>query len=884
MDSTGHAQGLNPDLLREIARDETWQIEFVPGSWAEGLERLQKGDIDLMLSVAYSPERAEIMDYTYESVAELWGQVFVKPEGTFRNINDLAGRRVAVMRKDISAGNFITTAGKFAVQCEISEYASHAEVFAAVQKGEADAGVAPQHFGLRHAKEYNLVGSSIMFSPFSIFFAGKKGTQHELLSHIDAHLSRWKKEPGSFYYTRLDYWLGNQGAGTKIPLWLIYASSLGAVTILVFAVFFLLLRRTVKRRTKALQESEARYRDYIMNAPYGVFVADELGRYLQVNPFACRITGYEEHELLTMSIPDLLPEESREQGQRHFQTLRREGRSFDEMPFRPKNGDRRWWSVTAVKISDHRFLGFCNDITQRKEAEEKIRENTRLFDAVLVGTSDAIFVKDRAGRYLLANAGTSRAMGYEVAAIIGRTDDELLPPESLDIIHKAELKVMTTGLTVRAEDVIRNADGISYWLANKSPYYDENGEIIGIIGVAHDVTSLKKAEEEQHKLERQLQQAQKMEAIGTLAGGIAHDFNNILGALLGYAEMARDDSPPDSSVARDLGEILKAGHRAKDLVKQILTFSRQDAAERIPTSPGDIISEAVKMLRPSLPSTIDIRQDLRSDSGRILANPSQLHQVIINLCTNAYHAMEETGGILGISLKGTELTAEDLLRNPDIDQGKFIQISVSDTGAGMNPEIRERIFEPYFTTKETGKGTGLGLSIIHGIVKGHGGSISCSSKPGEGTVFHVFLPVINDDDLTETAVLELPHGGSEHILFIDDEEMLAEMAKTMLERLGYTVTVKNSSLEALTCFQNQPDLYDLVITDQTMPGMTGVDLARRLLQIRPELPIILCTGFSSQISEDRARAMGIREFALKPLSKKDIARLIRKVLDEANDF
>ena len=764
MDSTGQAQGLNPDLLREIARDETWQIEFVPGSWAEGLERLQKGDIDLMLSVAYSPERAEIMDYTYESVAELWGQVFVKPEGTFRNINDLAGRRVAVMRKDISAGNFITTAGKFAVQCEIREYASHAEVFAAVQKGEADAGVAPQHFGLRHAKEYNLVGSSIMFSPFSIFFAGKKGTQHELLSHIDAHLSRWKKEPGSFYYTRLDYWLGNQGAGTKIPLWLIYASSLGAVTILVFAVFFLLLRRTVKRRTKAL------------------------------------------------------------------------------------------------------------------------RENTRLFDAVLVGTSDAIFVKDRAGRYLLANAGTSRAMGYEVAAIIGRTDDELLPPESLDIIHKAELKVMTTGLTVRAEDVIRNADGISYWLANKSPYYDENGEIIGIIGVAHDVTSLKKAEEEQHKLERQLQQAQKMEAIGTLAGGIAHDFNNILGALLGYAEMARDDSPPDSSVARDLGEILKAGHRAKDLVKQILTFSRQDAAERIPTSPGDIISEAVKMLRPSLPSTIDIRQDLRSDSGRILANPSQLHQVIINLCTNAYHAMEETGGILGISLKGTELTAEDLLRNPDIDQGKFIQISVSDTGAGMNPEIRERIFEPYFTTKETGKGTGLGLSIIHGIVKGHGGSISCSSKPGEGTVFHVFLPVINDDDLTETAVLELPHGGSEHILFIDDEEMLAEMAKTMLERLGYTVTVKNSSLEALTCFQNQPDLYDLVITDQTMPGMTGVDLARRLLQIRPELPIILCTGFSSQISEDRARAMGIREFALKPLSKKDIARLIRKVLDEANDF
>jgi len=999
MDSNGHPQGLNIDLLREIASDEELTFVFVPGSWAEGLERLQKQQIDLMLSVAYSPERAKIMDYTYGSVAELWGQVFFRPQDASKNINDLVGRRVAIMGKDISGSNFIKTAEKFSVHCEIAEYATHAEVFAAVQKGDADAGVAPQHFGLRHAGEYNLVASSIMFSPFSIFFASKKGTNHELLSAIDAHLSQWKKSPDSFYFQQLDYWLGNRSFTEKIPTWLIYASLAVAIAICIFAVFFLLLKKTVKRQTRELRESEERYRmlielavdgillgshqgiiteanqcmcamldmaredligkhiselpfnteslihkpfrfdllnkgeivrqerkftrpngteiqvemqtrmmpdgtyqsfyrdiserremedalresekrhrSYLQNTPYGVFVSDEFGRYQQVNPSACRISGYEEDELLAMSISDLLLEERLQDDMIHFETLLNEGKSACEIPIRMKTGEKRWWSVTAVKIGETRYLGFCNDITRRKQAEDEILETNRLFNAVLKGASDAIFVKDLQFRYLLANPATCRAMGLKEFDIIGKTDDEILPPESLNNIHEADRKVVATGRTVMIEETVTTSEGTSYFLANKSQYLSADGEVLGIIGIARDITAVKKAEKEHQKLERQLQQAQKMEAIGTLAGGIAHDFNNILGALLGYAELAKDDCIPGSTLDGDLGEILKAGHRAKDLVKQILAFSRQDITERVATQPAEIIGEAVKMLRPSLPATIEIRLDLAPDTGSVFADPSQLHQAIINLCTNAYHAMEETGGLLGISLKATDLSIEDLPRDPQLNPGRFVQISISDTGVGMSPEIRERIFEPYFTTKEPGKGTGLGLSIIHGIVKGHGGTISCYSKPAEGTVFHIFLPVMKDESPVDTVVQEAIQGGSEHILFVDDEEMLAEMARTMLQRLGYTVTVRNSSLEALTSFQNQPEIFDLVITDQTMPGMTGIDLARRMLQIRPDLPIILCTGFSTQISEDRARAMGIREFAFKPLAKRDISLLIRKAL------
>ena len=287
------------------------------------------------------------------------------------------------------------------------------------------------------------------------------------------------------------------------------------------------------------------------------------------------------------------------------------------------------------------------------------------------------------------------------------------------------------------------------------------------------------------------------------------------------------------------------------------------------------------MLRSSLPTTIDIKLDIDPESGNILADPIQVHQILVNLCTNAFHAMEETGGTLSLSLKKISLSLLDLpTTEAGIQPGDFVHLSIEDTGKGIDPEIHDKIFNPYFTTIEVGKGTGMGLAIIHGIVKSYGGFLTFDSQPGEGTIFHVFLPVVPDAPQPEATATDLVPFGTEHILFVDDEEILAEMGKHLLERLGYRVTVKNSSVEALSIFQSAPNHFDLVITDQTMPNMTGFDIARRMLQIRPGMPIILCTGYSSQISEDKVRSYGIKGFALKPLAKKDIAVLIRKLLDE----
>jgi CheY-like chemotaxis protein len=332
---------------------------------------------------------------------------------------------------------------------------------------------------------------------------------------------------------------------------------------------------------------------------------------------------------------------------------------------------------------------------------------------------------------------------------------------------------------------------------------------------------------------------------------------------------------------KDIDQVVKASIRAKDLVKQILAFSRQAESDRIPLQPAIIIKEALKLLRASLPTTIAIQHDIDQEAGPLFADPTQLHQIIVNLCTNAFHAMEEKGGVLTISLHNRILTAENLIHEPHVLPGRFVQLSIGDSGPGIAPEIQKKIFDPYFTTKEVGKGTGMGLAIVHGIVRSYNGFIACVSTLGEGTVFQVLLPIAEDHsgNFVASAPPDISQLGNERILLIDDEEILAEMGKTMLERLGYFVTVRRNSLEALDTFQSQPDQFDLVITDQTMPSMTGIDMARRMLQIRPGMPIILCTGYSSLISEDKAKSYGIKGFAMKPLSKKDIAQLIREVLD-----
>ena len=402
-----------------------------------------------------------------------------------------------------------------------------------------------------------------------------------------------------------------------------------------------------------------------------------------------------------------------------------------------------------------------------------------------------------------------------------------------------------------------------------------------------------------------------MEAIGTLAGGITHDFNNILGAILGYTDLAILESEDESKIRQYLKKIQEAGHRAKDLVNQILAFSRQSKQERFPVQLSSIVEEALKMIRASLPSTIEIRRNIQTDHGTVEADSTQIHQVLMNLCTNAAHAMQENGGILEIGIQDmgfglrsanyqkdekrstlvghasvstgqANQISESQIEYLDILPGPYLKLTVRDTGIGMSPDVLARIFDPYFTTKEKAHGTGLGLSVVHGIIKSHGGSITVESKPGQGTAFHVYLPRMEYSKETGDKMAASPYKGiptgHERILFVDDEQALVDIGRQMLEHLGYELITRTSSIEALELFKTEPDAFDLIITDMTMPNMTGDKLAKAMMKIRPDIPIILCTGFSERITEENAWEIGIRKLAMKPLAMRYLAEAIREVL------
>jgi len=385
---------------------------------------------------------------------------------------------------------------------------------------------------------------------------------------------------------------------------------------------------------------------------------------------------------------------------------------------------------------------------------------------------------------------------------------------------------------------------------------------------------------ENKRIERELAESEKFRALGQMSAGVAHDFNNILSAILGYADIALYAQEDPAGIKESLEQVLKACKRAKELVSHILAFSRHSQQERLPVQLGQIVQEALKLLRASIPSTIDIQVHIEPDSGAILADPTQIHQVLMNLCTNAQHAMENGGGILGISVAPVEVTEKLAASHTDLQPGPYVKMCISDNGCGMDDCILNQVFEPYFTTKEKGVGTGMGLAVVHGIVKGHGGAITAYSSPGRGSSFEMYFPRVDYEvPKRQAPILEMPKG-KEWILFVDDEAVLVNLGKQMLESLGYSVFGETDPRMALERFKSNPNQFDMVITDLTMPGMTGDALAKKIVCIRPDLPVILVTGFSERETQEHAGNMGIREIVMKPLTILDLASVVRRVLDQ----
>ena len=534
----------------------------------------------------------------------------------------------------------------------------------------------------------------------------------------------------------------------------------------------------------------------------------------------------------------------------------------------------KWLHVTsrAIEWTDGRMvrLEIAVDISERKEMEIELRRSRDEWERSFNAIQDVVTIQDSEMRIVRVNKAACRLFKAKAEELVGRKCHELFRGASNPCADCPELKTLDDRGS--HSGIIEHEKLAKIFWVSSAPIFDEQRKVKHLVHVAKDIT-------EQRRLEDDLFQARKMEAIGILAGGIAHDFNNILSAILGYTDLAREDCRDEAKLSADLDQVAKAGNRARELVRQILTFSRKAGHNPQPLEPYLIVKESLKLLRASLPSSIRIQEQIDSESGSILVDPTKLHQVIVNLCTNSLHAMEEEKGVLAIGLARKDLTSAEVKGQTNVSPGSFVELSVSDTGQGINPEIIGRIFDPFFTTKSRDKGTGMGLAVIYGIVQECGGMIRVESEPGRGATFRVYFPRIDTSaEIFGQEMEELPVRGKEHILLVDDEAEIVKLQEIFLTRLGYKVTAITSSSEALEIFRADPAAYDLIITDQTMPEMTGDELAGKLLGLRPGVPIILCTGYSSRISEEEALTLGVKKFIMKPVRFQELSQAIRDIL------
>ncbi len=533
-------------------------------------------------------------------------------------------------------------------------------------------------------------------------------------------------------------------------------------------------------------------------------------------------------------------------------------------------------SIPSVSAGSQAILTVVRNINKRKLAQKALRESEERFRSTFEQAAVGICHVGKEGQFLRVNQKLCDMLGFARDELLSMTIKDVTHPKDLRISKEAYERLFSGKQVIeKFEKRYISKNGQMIWAnLTASVLKEPDGAPEFFISVVEDIGSKKAAEKEKEILEKQLQQIQRLEAIGTLAGGIAHDFNNILYPIIGFAEMTLEDLPPNTPTRDFQKQIIQAACRAQDLIKRILAFSREIEPELIPVHLKEIILEVCQLLRAALPSTIELNMESLQNTGYVKSSPVQMHQLIMNLCTNAFHAMEASGGILKLELDGIELE-----KDTNVAGGKYHRLIISDTGCGMPHAILNRIFHPYFTTKEKGKGTGLGLSTVHGIVKQLQGHITVTSLPGKGTLFIIYLPAYHPDEQVsepQTQVVDLK--GKEHILLVDDEEMILEMLQAMLSRMGYQVTGCQDSLEALDLFISNPDHFQLVITDLTMPQMTGVQLSQKLQTIKPDIPIILCTGFSDLLDENAARAIGIRKLVTKPVLKADLLTAIQQAL------
>jgi two-component system, cell cycle sensor histidine kinase and response regulator CckA len=652
------------------------------------------------------------------------------------------------------------------------------------------------------------------------------------------------------------------------------------------------LEQLVNNKTRELQkafskiEEDKLFLEHVFRAsPDAITVADDVGNIIMANESLYSVYGYHPEEVIGQHVSVFTPDDEQavQSSMAMIEKLHEAGIIRDFVSKR-KRKDGSIIDIEAshvlLKNPDGSIAGSVSstrDITDRMRFEEMLRQSHDYLETIFRASPDAITVADADGYIVMANESVLVVYGYEPDEIVGQHGSLFAPDEETGLQQSMELleELFKKGIVRNAVIERRHKDGRTLQVeASQVLLKNPDGSFAGSVSSTRDIT-------ERKKFEDQLRQSQKMEAIGTLAGGIAHDFNNILAAIMGYTELSKDLAKGNSVLERNLSQVLKSVDRAKALVRQILAFSRKTASEVKALHLHMVIAEALKLLRASLPSTISIRSDIDDTEDVVVADATEIYQIVMNLCTNAAYAMNPTGGIIEVTLKPVDLDWNDVGYYTGIGPGPYVQLSVKDTGMGIPADIIGRIFEPFFTTKEIGKGTGMGLAMVHGIVKSCKGDIKVYSEPGKGAIFHVVLPRSQSETVEMAAVEREAPQGTESVLLVDDEAILLDVGEKILRSIGYRVTTTGSAVEALEMFKKNPASFDIVITDQTMPSLTGYELAQQLIAIRADIPVILCTGYSDLVTAESAIGGGIKAFVIKPLNRIAIADTIRQVLGKS---
>ncbi|MEJ2639170.1 MAG: ATP-binding protein [Desulfosarcinaceae bacterium] len=638
-----------------------------------------------------------------------------------------------------------------------------------------------------------------------------------------------------------------------------------------------------QRTAGALKDSEQKFSRAFQVSPLPLLIrAEDTGELIEVNDSFLDLSGYTRGEAVGKSIPELdlwVDAAEREA----FLLLYAEAghvRNF-RARLRRHNG-----TIGTVLLSAERItlkgrpflLAILNDVSELEEARASERESRQRMAAVFAAAATSIFIIDAEAHTIVdANPAALGLIGVSAEALMGGPCHRYICPQFDGRCPMEMAEDVEAGL----EQTIVTAQGEKIPVLRKTVRTTIHGRPHYVASIVN-LSSLKEAERERKALEARLHQSQRLESIGTLAGGIAHDFNNMLASIMGFTELSIEDAEEQPTLVANLQEVLNAGQRAKDLIQQILAFSREQDRDFRPMAIRPVINEALKLLRASLPTTIEIESDLEK-TDPINGDPTQIHQILMNLATNAGHSMQTKGGRLTVRLGQCRLERESSERHSDLTPGRYALLEVTDTGSGMSPAVLERIYDPFFTTKDKSEGTGLGLSVVHGIVKRHQGVISVESAPGRGTTFRIHLPTISQETRSETVSAKVCPTGREHILVVDDEPQVLKMCTSVLERLGYQVTAQGNPSEALQLFCQKPQAFDLLLTDLTMPTLTGDKLAYEVHRYRPGLPVVLFTGFSDSLSKELRRQSGIHTVISKPILRQELAMAIRRALDAGSE-